>query len=43
MDEVVGKIKRISGPIVFAEGLDACGLYDVVTVGNAGQIGRAHV
>ena len=40
MDEVTGKIKRISGPIVFAEGLDACGLYDVVTVGNAGLTGE---
>ncbi len=29
-----GKITRISGPIVYAEGLEGCGLYDVVKVGE---------
>ena len=37
---VEGKITRISGPIVFAEGLDACGLYDVVSVGEKQLIGE---
>ncbi len=37
---IEGKIKRISGPIVYAEGLDACGLYDVVEVGEAKLIGE---
>ncbi len=37
---VTGKITRISGPIVYAEGLDECGLYDVVDVGNARLIGE---
>ncbi len=37
---VTGKITRISGPIVYAEGLDSCGLYDVVDVGNAKLIGE---
>ena len=31
---IEGKITRISGPIVFAEGLEQCGLYDVVNVGE---------
>src|SRR5574344_800309 len=35
-----GKITRISGPIVYAEGLDKCGLYDVVDVGNKKLIGE---
>ncbi len=37
---ITGKITRISGPIVYAEGLDKCGLYDVVDVGNAKLIGE---
>ena len=37
---IEGKITRISGPIVYAEGLDKCGLYDVVDVGNAKLIGE---
>ncbi|MCR5494140.1 MAG: V-type ATP synthase subunit A [Treponema sp.] len=37
---IEGKITRISGPIVFAEGLDACGLYDVVDVGDKKLIGE---
>ena len=31
---IEGRITRISGPIVFAEGLEGCGLYDVVNVGD---------
>ncbi|MCM1322180.1 MAG: V-type ATP synthase subunit A [Bacteroides sp.] len=34
MTAVTGKITRISGPIIYAEGLESCGLYDVVEVGN---------
>ncbi|HIW36800.1 MAG TPA: V-type ATP synthase subunit A, partial [Candidatus Treponema faecavium] len=37
---IEGKITRISGPIVYAEGLDGCGLYDVVDVGDAKLIGE---
>lgn len=37
---IEGKINRISGPIVFAEGLDGCGLYDVVDVGEKKLIGE---
>ncbi len=37
---VTGRITRISGPIVYAEGLGSCGLYDVVDVGNAALIGE---
>lgn len=37
---IEGKITRISGPIVYAEGLDGCGLYDVVNVGNKNLIGE---
>lgn len=40
MSEIKGKITRISGPIVYAEGLDACGLYDVVDVGEKKIIGE---
>ncbi|MCR5607306.1 MAG: V-type ATP synthase subunit A [Treponema sp.] len=36
----VGKITRISGPIVYASGLDSCGLYDVVDVGEKKLIGE---
>ena len=37
---ITGKITRISGPIVYAEGLDGCGLYDVVDVGEKKLIGE---
>ncbi|MBO5607151.1 MAG: V-type ATP synthase subunit A [Treponema sp.] len=37
---ISGKITRISGPIVYAEGLDSCGLYDVVDVGKNKLIGE---
>ncbi len=37
---IKGKITRISGPIVFAEGLEGCGLYDVVDVGEKKIIGE---
>ena len=37
---IEGRITRISGPIVYAEGLDGCGLYDVVDVGNSKIIGE---
>lgn len=37
---IEGRITRISGPIVYAEGLDSCGLYDVVDVGEKKLIGE---
>lgn len=37
---IKGKITRISGPIVYAEGLGGCGLYDVVDVGEKKIIGE---
>jgi len=37
---ITGKFTRISGPIVYAEGLEKCGLYDVVDVGNKKLIGE---
>ena len=37
---ITGKITRISGPIVYASGLDKCGLYDVVHVGQKKLIGE---
>ena len=37
---ITGRITRISGPIVYAEGLEGCGLYDVVDVGNKKLIGE---
>lgn len=37
---ITGKITRISGPIVYAEGLEGCGLYDVVDVGKKKLIGE---
>ena len=37
---IEGKITRISGPIVYAEGLEGCGLYDVVNVGKNKLIGE---
>ena len=40
MSVVKGKITRISGPIVYAEGLEGCGLYDVVDVGEKKIIGE---
>ena len=36
----VGKITRVSGPIVYASGLDGCGLYDVVDVGKKNLLAR---
>lgn len=36
----IGKITRISGPIVYASGLESCGLYDVVDVGKKKLIGE---
>ena len=37
---IEGEITRISGPIVYAKGLDGCGLYDVVDVGEKRLIGE---
>ena len=37
---ITGQITRISGPIVYAEGLSECGLYDVVDVGEKALIGE---
>ncbi|MBR0155402.1 MAG: V-type ATP synthase subunit A, partial [Treponema sp.] len=37
---ICGKITRIAGPIVYAEGLEGCGLYDVVNVGKNKLIGE---
>ena len=37
---IEGKITRISGPIIYAQGLDGCGLYDVVDVGEKKLIGE---
>lgn len=37
---IEGRITRISGPIIYAEGLGACGLYDVADVGDARLIGE---
>ena len=37
---IEGRITRISGPIVYAEGLGSCGLYDVVDVGESRLIGE---
>lgn len=37
---IEGKITRISGPIIYAEGLDGSGLYDVVDVGDKKIIGE---
>jgi len=38
--KIIGHITRISGPIVYAEGLSSCGLYDVVDVGKKALIGE---
>jgi V/A-type H+-transporting ATPase subunit A len=35
-----GSITRISGPVIYAQGLEDAGLYDVVKVGKAGLIGE---
>lgn len=40
MNRITGRITRISGPIVYAEGLEKCGLYDVVMVGSKKIIGE---
>lgn len=37
---IKGKVSRISGPIVYAEGLEGAGLYDVVDVGSKHLIGE---
>ena len=37
---IEGRITRVSGPIIYAEGLEACGLYDVVDAGDAKLIGE---
>lgn len=37
---IQGKITRIAGPIIFADGLEGCGLYDVVNVGKNKLIGE---
>ncbi|UZV92783.1 V-type ATP synthase subunit A, partial [Treponema pallidum] len=39
-DVVTGRVVRVSGPIVYAEGLSACSVYDVVDVGEASLIGE---
>ena len=38
---IKGKITRISGPVIYAEGLGNCGLYDVVDVGKKKIIGES--
>ena len=37
---IEGKITRVSGPIVYASGLDGAGLYDVVNVGKSNLSGE---
>ena len=37
---IVGRITRVSGPVVLAEGLGGAGLYDVVEAGEAGLAGE---
>ena len=37
---IQGFVTKISGPIVYASGLNACGLYDVVEVGKSKLIGE---
>ena len=39
----MGKTVKISGPLIIAEGMSDCKMYDVVRVSEKGQIGRAHV
>ena len=33
-DAIIGKVSRISGPIIYAEGMSLAGLYDVVAIGK---------
>ncbi|MDR1231725.1 MAG: V-type ATP synthase subunit A, partial [Spirochaetaceae bacterium] len=40
MDKILGKITRISGPIIHAAGLNGAGLFDVVEVGEKHIIGE---
>jgi V/A-type H+-transporting ATPase subunit A len=40
MSEIQGRITRVSGPVVLAEGLGGAGLYDVVEVGKARLAGE---
>ncbi|MBQ3838027.1 MAG: V-type ATP synthase subunit A, partial [Treponema sp.] len=35
-----GTIERVSGPIIFAKGLEGAGLYDVVNVGKKKLMGE---
>jgi V/A-type H+-transporting ATPase subunit A len=37
---IAGRVKRISGPIIRAEGLGSAGLFDVVEVGEKRIIGE---
>lgn len=37
---IEGKITRVTGPIIYAEGLDGAGLYDLVDVGEKRLIGE---
>lgn len=37
---VEGRVIRISGPIIYAAGMESCGLYDVVDVGSSALIGE---
>ncbi len=39
-ESVKGTVTRISGPVVYASGLESCGLYDVVYVGKSALIGE---
>lgn len=38
--QVKGSVTRVSGPIIMAEGLSSCGLYDLVEVGDTALIGE---
>ena len=40
---IEGKITRITGPIIYAEGLDGAGLYDLVDVGEKRLIGEIKI
>jgi len=40
MNEIVGKIVRVSGPLVVAKGMQRAKMYDVVKVGDLGLIGE---
>lgn len=37
---IKGRVIKISGPIVYAEGMSSCGLYDVVSIGEKKLIGE---